>query len=1050
MKSQLKKISGALLFMLIGITHLHCQIINDGVYQIYSETHDATLESPIDVNQDDSEDGQINNLFGSTLDVTNNFQLFEFIHQGSDIYKIKNLGTDQFVGIKDNWCGDNGEVIARFSETETNTEFSVSQDPTSGQLIIQIAFTECNFGSVNDPERSFDLGNPTGKVRTFGDTGSNQQFRLLNTSPIVNEGIYQIYSEVNDEAIVSPEDVNQDDSIDPQINNLFTETIDFSNDFQRFEFSYQYTNNKGDVYKIKNLGTNLFVGLKDNFCGDFGEVIARFNESDETSEVVVSLNSSGYYLFQKNSPDQSCSYFDLSGGASGAKIRTFNATGDNQQFRLLSESRSFDSGIYRVFSEVNNQFLESPTEVDQDASEDGQINNLFASDLNYSNDFQQFEFLYQFSNQNGDVYTIRNLGTNQLVGLKDNFCGDFGEVIAGFNEGDDEAQIVVSQEPNTRRFLFQKNDSNSCSYFDLTTTGKVRTFNDTGDNQQFIIIPDETFIFDESWLPSEPTATGGEDVFILNGNYTTLTNVAFNSIFVTSDASVEIGPENVLTLSENLTNNGEFTFQSNASGTAQLESFEGVIMGEITTERFIPAQRAFRFLSSPIHNVSIEESWQQAFHITGSQGNVGETSLEGFDQTITGNPSMFTFDAMAQEWNAIPNTINTQLEIGKAYRALVRGSRNTVNLADNDSPTSEVNLSTKGTMQTGSFPLPNLANEALQFSFVGNPYQAVVDFNSVNKSGITNFIYVWDVNLGENGAYVTVDLDNSSINPGSSTVTNYIAPGQAFFVQNLEAPELIQPSITFEEEHKATQADQAEVFNTYSNFYINSRLYKTSDFLSGNQESDALGLRFSNSYTTLGSDEDGSKFSNPEENYAVVNNGLRSIDKQDIPHVGHEIQLYIANYKTENYSLTFDLDNQPEGLSVYLNDNYLGTTVELEADFVYEFNVDVNITESTSHDRFLLTFDEPLAVEHEGFESDFTLFPNPTETGLFTIQTFGLNHQEIDLQIFTMLGKQVLSQKTQIESNGAIHVDASTLSTGMYLVELQQGEQKFISKLIKN
>ena len=47
-----------------------------------------------------------------------------------------------------------------------------------------------------------------------------------------------------------------------------------------------------------------------------------------------------------------------------------------------------------------------------------------------------------------------------------------------------------------------------------------------------------------------------------------------------------------------------------------------------------------------------------------------------------------------------------------------------------------------------------------------------------------------------------------------------------------------------------------------------------------------------------------------------------------------------------------------------------------------------------------------------------------------------------------MLGQQVFSETRSVEKNGEIHVNSSGLSSGVYMVELKQNEQRFTSKLI--
>lgn len=892
------------------------QILNDEVYQIYSETHDATFESPIDVNQDDSGDGQINNLFATTSNINNAYQLFEFVHQGSDVYKIKNLGTNQFIGIKDNWCGDGGEVIARFGESDTNTEFSITQDPTSGQFIIQIAFTDCNFGSVNDPARSFDLGSPTGKVRTFGDTGSNQQFRLKSVSPVV------------------------------------------------------------------------------------------------------------------------------------------------------------ESGTYRIFADANNQFLESPVNVNEDDSGDATVNNLFTSTLNESNDYQEFEFTYRYTNQNGDIYTIQNLGTNQYVGLKDNFCGDFGEVIARFDENDNEAQIVVSSDENSGRILFQKDDAASCSYFDLTGAGKIRTFNDTGFNQQFRAISTASYIYDTTWSPAVPT--GGEDVFILNGTFTTSSDISFNSIVVSSDASVEVSPSDVLSITEELTNRGNFTFKSDASGSAQLADVSEVtIRGNFTVERFIPKRideaRAFRFLTSSVGNVNIADAWQQNTHITGAVGNVGETSADGFDQTPTGAASMFTYNhsmenqiggeaGNATPWEAIAST-NQDIEAGKPYRLFVRGDRSTNDfLTNTEQPATDVTLSATGTLHTGVFNVET-SNFSENFTFIGNPYQAVVDLNKLTYGdGVnSNAIYYWDPALGDNGGFVTVSIDGSGAgtpNPSSSNADEFLRPNQAVFIRNND--EGTDYSIQFNEDDKDTLTEdtQTQVFSVEEpTAFVNLRVYKTQKLNNQQAEEDALGLRFSETGNNEIDQFDIVKMGNPGVNFTTVNsNQLLAIENRAIPEENEEVvQLFLNNLQTEEYTIRWHAENLPVGVKMYINDAYLNTSTEILEGFeTYSFEADQNLPESVDLFRFSISF-ENVSLSMNGIETEtnIAVYPNPTKDVL-QVESEQLKGEAFAYSIFDIQGRQIMGNTNQHAEDGHFQINLGKLADGLYTLNIRKDGYHITKKIIKN
>lgn len=205
-------------------------------------------------------------------------------------------------------------------------------------------------------------------------------------------------------------------------------------------------------------------------------------------------------------------------------------------------------------------------------------------------------------------------------------------------------------------------------------------------------------------------------------------------------------------------------------------------------------------------------------------------------------------------------------------------------------------------------------------------------------------------------------------------------------------------------------------------------------------ESDAIGLRFSSNYTTLGSDEDATKLGNPGENYAIVNNGFKAIDKQGLPDDGHDVQLIIANYKVSDYSLTFNLGNTPETLKVFLNDTYLNTQTELTESTRYDFTVDTSISESIAQDRFYLSF-EQVTLSNQSFEeADVRLHPNPVENQLQVKLPDSIEVKEI--RIYTMLGQEVTNSQSKT-------IDVSNLKSGIYLVEILTEQGKFTKKIIK-
>ena len=176
---------------------LNAQIITNGTYKIFSTVHNEVMTcattAPHDANM-------------ALPNATDNYQLWTFTHQGGDIYKIVNQGNGLTLGINDGWCGQFGDVKANFLPTDANVEFKISNSTVVGKYNFEIAFTTCNFGSVNSPIKAFDIqdGNAGAQIQTYDvDYGNaNQQFEIvdpatLNSSHFNNSNKFQVFYNPN-------------------------------------------------------------------------------------------------------------------------------------------------------------------------------------------------------------------------------------------------------------------------------------------------------------------------------------------------------------------------------------------------------------------------------------------------------------------------------------------------------------------------------------------------------------------------------------------------------------------------------------------------------------------------------------------------------------------------------------------------------------------------------------------------------------------------------------------------------------------------------------
>jgi len=584
-----------------------------------------------------------------------------------------------------------------------------------------------------------------------------------------------------------------------------------------------------------------------------------------------------------------------------------------------------------------------------------------------------------------------------------------------------------------------------------------------------VVVKRPEFIYENgSWTPQNPVGviTSNHDLTVINGTAILNGNINVYDIAINPGANLSTGY--VVKLFGDVNNQGAFVFSSDATRTGQLDAVAStsVLTGPVTIQRYIPARRAFRFLSSSVTTSgSIHANWQEGAinaadnpnpgfgtHITGST-----TGANGFDATPSGNPSMFTLNNTAQAWQAIANTDVNTLTAGTPYRILVRGDRS-INVNSNSSAPTNTTLQATGTLFTGTKTDTNFSTVAGEFNFFGNPYPAAVDMNAVVGASTNinpNFYYVWDPTLGGvpdpgtpggRGAYVTVALP-AGTNASSSAANQYLQPGQAAFVTTLANG---AASITFQETQKAVNQPLTAVFITDAQLDI--RLYEATAFATGNTASDGLRLQFAetgdNAITAL----DAAKFFNQDENLAIQNDGKKlSIESRALPQVGEVLPLFTNQYRHTEYVLEMHLE-ELQGVTAYLRDVFTGENTELTNNdtTLYSFTIDQNDANSIAPDRFEVVFEEVvLGTNDQGFGAGFVLYPNPSAIQ-FAIGTKNLNGQEVTVQISNVLGQEVFQKTYEVGGNGQVSIAPPALSKGIYVVTLTNEEgARFTTKWIK-
>jgi hypothetical protein len=339
-------------------------------------------------------------------------------------------------------------------------------------------------------------------------------------------------------------------------------------------------------------------------------------------------------------------------------------------------------------------------------------------------------------------------------------------------------------------------------------------------------------------------------------------------------------------------------------------------------------------------------------HITGTGGNTN-----GFDRTALNTSTLYTLNTTTQAWVGVGSTAGT-LAAGDAYRVLIRGDRST-NLNNNNATAAATTIRTKGAPKVGLHSVSSsLSTIADGWSLVGNPYQALVDLRGVSTTNLTPYYSIWDPQRGTRGTYISYHLGTGIKSNVASDVNELVQPGQAFFVQTLNAG---AATLTFEESNKAPLGTHTRVFRPMVSYpVLNVALNYTDSLANGAPEMDAFAVVFDNSFSNSVDKEDGPKNYNQDDNMGISRDGkLLAMELRDMYNATTVIPMNMVNYVRQNYTMRINWSNPVDvGYEAYLKDNYTGATqtISFSSNTDYVFTVNSSIAASKATDRFSILF----------------------------------------------------------------------------------------------
>ncbi|TXK72854.1 T9SS type A sorting domain-containing protein [Mesonia sp. K4-1] len=553
---------------------------------------------------------------------------------------------------------------------------------------------------------------------------------------------------------------------------------------------------------------------------------------------------------------------------------------------------------------------------------------------------------------------------------------------------------------------------------------------------------------------------------VFEGDY--MSNLVIdNPVSVSVDTPISVS--GVVTLKQgDFNTNDQLTFKSFQSHTAVLAPIEGgQVVGEVITERYLPAKRAFRFISPSVTSTgSIKDNWQEGVnnttlssnlnpypgygtHITGST-----TGQNGFDATASGSPSLYTFDDSTQSWNVVNNTNQNIVEAGKAYRLMVRGDRS-INVTSNAAVPTNTVIRTKGNLAQGDLQFSGDAPNA-GFIFLGNPYQAIVDMEEVlaNSNNVNGqFVYLWDPTINERGAFVTVDANLNANSNSGSTATKYLQPGQAVFIKKVGGGNN-PATINFTENNKlysnVTQSVYRPQFSHTASIKVNMLREDSQSNLSNSI--DGVIINFNSNFENTVDAGDAAKLFNLDENLAVKNgNDLLSIENKELPVAGDELQLANYTYRGKDYQFKIHV-SEFNMLNASLYDAYLDiyTPLQNNNSTWVSFSVDENLPASIDPNRFKIVFDEnSLDATSDHWVSNFQLYPNPSMGDVVYIKGENFLGNKVSIEIYDVVGNRVSEKKYSDSSSDTLAINVSSLADGIYIVKVNSQGKSFSKKLLR-
>ena len=524
-----------------------------------------------------------------------------------------------------------------------------------------------------------------------------------------------------------------------------------------------------------------------------------------------------------------------------------------------------------------------------------------------------------------------------------------------------------------------------------------------------------TYTYNNGWSPADPTgiSLSTDTINVVAGDIIITANTQCDELTVEGGASVTVNSGVTLT-----------TTTINLNSTSQSYSsliLDGTLTGTVNYNRF-----------------------------TASVGPIGTNDLiaapvsgQAFGAFETANPNLPAFGterAFApyntvagayQNYDAVTNSTTT-IDSGTGFRT-----------ATTDGST----LTFTGTVLSSdvlNIPISD-AEAGMAWNLIGNPYPSYIDFStffSMNQSefdpaGSYQAIYGYDGDAS-NGWTVwnqATMLDN--------TVTELIAPGQAFFVKAKTSGGLIDFTTTMRRIGSDDDFIQGRSANTINIALSKLRLIGTDDqtdtqiyFIDGTTRGLDPGFD-AGSYQGVA--DAFSIYTNLVENNEGLDMAIQSLPYNDF----NDVVIPLGVKALANGALTIGLDpssSLPQNINVYLEDTQENTLTLLNnSDYTFTPSGDL-----TGTGRFFLRYSSDTLSSLTTQLEDLLIYSNNSTKQVIIKGQLTTNSR---VTLYDIQGRIVLEKNLNV-SNTVNTINVNDMSAGVYIVKLTDGSTTKTQKLV--